>query len=193
LITAHLEHRVAMLRREAQQHQRHAEIVVQVALGGEHGVGTGMRADDCRQHLLQRRLAVASGHADHDGIQPPAPPRPETSERKTWIRDDEQRRIRCLHAGGIAHDRAGGTRGQCAIDVVVAVDPLTGQRDEEITRLHPAAVDDDTAHFGIGASPASVQRGRGVDEAKHGPLPARDPTRALCGRPADRRTEGGDR
>ncbi|MNC85979.1 hypothetical protein D3C83_16060 [compost metagenome] len=43
VIHSHFDHRVAMLRLEFEQHQRHADVVVQVSPGGEHaGIAIGI-------------------------------------------------------------------------------------------------------------------------------------------------------
>ena len=58
MVGAHLDHRVAVFRVQAQQGQRHADIVVEVALGGQ---GRSTPSQDGGQHFLERGLAVATG------------------------------------------------------------------------------------------------------------------------------------
>ena len=58
VVHAELDGAPAMRRPQAQQGQRHADVVVQVSRGRKHGISAGMTAQDRGQHFLHGRLAV---------------------------------------------------------------------------------------------------------------------------------------
>ena len=62
VVHAHLEHGRARRFFDAQHGQRHADLVIQVALGLE---GLAVLPQHGGDHLLGRRLADRAGHADH--------------------------------------------------------------------------------------------------------------------------------
>ena len=73
MVHAELDHRGPVLAPQAQQRERQADRVVEVAFGGEHVVGTEGLAQDRREHLLHRGLAVAAHHHGerHLELRPP--------------------------------------------------------------------------------------------------------------------------
>jgi hypothetical protein len=58
VVHAELNRAPAMCRAQAQQSQRHADIVVQVSRRRKHGIGAGMTTQDRGQHFPHGRLAV---------------------------------------------------------------------------------------------------------------------------------------
>jgi hypothetical protein len=64
-VRAHLDHCAAMRRREAQERQRHTDVVIEIALRRQAGPAA---RQDGRGHFLGRRLAVAPADAhERDG------------------------------------------------------------------------------------------------------------------------------
>jgi hypothetical protein len=61
-VGAHLDHRAAVAVVQAQQRHGHTEVIVEIAARGQ--TRPALRQDG-GQHLLDRGLAVAAGHADH--------------------------------------------------------------------------------------------------------------------------------
>ena len=62
MVGTQLHHRKLVLRLEAQQGERHAHLVVEVASGGQH---FPFVAQDGGCHLLHRGLAAAAGNGQH--------------------------------------------------------------------------------------------------------------------------------
>ncbi len=122
---------------QAQQRQRHADVVVQVAFGREGRIGLP-GAQDRRDHLRDRGLAVAAGHRDQRKVAAPSPSRRQLAEGAP--------RVGHLQAGqagfgqpvfGHACNRAGLFRLR---EEIVRVEPLALQRDEEVARPQAARV-----------------------------------------------------
>jgi len=73
MVHAHLDHRIAVLLAQAQQHQRYADMVVEVATGGEDGLGANMLAQHCGNHFLDRGLAAGASQGDQGQAEATAP------------------------------------------------------------------------------------------------------------------------
>jgi hypothetical protein len=80
MVHAHLDRGVAVRRAQPQQGQRHADVVVQVAFGGQHGGPARFGGQNRGQHFLHRGLAVAAGDGGnlagmrwHDARRPSRP------------------------------------------------------------------------------------------------------------------------
>ena len=140
----HLDYGDLMLRLDARDGHRHADLVVEIPLGLEHAVA---RAEHGGDHLLCGGLADAAGDAHHG-----------QRERRAVGRGDP---LNCLlhivhqqHGPGLTlRDALGQAAGRTFVkgrrDVIVAVHLLTPVGDEEVAGLHPAAVDHDTAELPV--------------------------------------------
>ena len=62
MIGTHFDYRKAVLCSNAQQHQRQANVVIEIAGGCKRRRGLGKTSGD---HFLQRRLAITAGHTDN--------------------------------------------------------------------------------------------------------------------------------
>ncbi len=167
VVHAHLDHRVAMVLAQLEQGERHADVVVEVALGGEHRrARAAMCGQDCREHLLHRRLAVAAGERHQRQREARPPVRGEPPERKARIRDHHLRK-RGLARQLARHERGGGAAARRFGDEVVGVEALAPDRDEEIAYLDRAAVARHARETSRRPVHATAQRTRGVLEAHH--------------------------
>jgi hypothetical protein len=76
---------------QAQQHLRHADIVVEVALGSEHRIGrASFHLQDRGEHFLHRGLAVAAGDGDDRNRETAAPRRRQTPECQPRVIDADR-------------------------------------------------------------------------------------------------------
>ncbi len=126
-VCAHLDDGKLIGGLETQQSQRHADVIVQVAPGGQ--AGTRLR-EDGRGHLLRGGLAVAAGDADdRDGEL--IPPRvTECLESQLRVGYDNLRQRNILHG---VNDRAGRARGVRRVDEFVRVEAGAPERHEQLT------------------------------------------------------------
>ena len=179
MVGTHLDDREAMSGFEAQQRQRHADVVVEVTARRECRAGA---REYRREHLLGGRLAVAAAHAEHEGAAPRAPVRRDRSERRERVPDHDLRQRRIDRA---AHDGACRATPGSTRDELVAVEALATQRDEEHAALDAARVGRDAGEFRIPALEASPGHGGGFRQpALHcgSPERARRRSRSLNGR-----------
>ena len=134
MVRTELDDESVVLGGQPHQRQRHADVVVQVAL---RDADRAADAQDRSDELLDRRLAAAARDGDRrDG------------ERRTpRARHGTQRAARVPHLdlrqrrrGEPRHERAGGTFRERFIDEVVAVEPIARDRDEQRTRAERARI-----------------------------------------------------
>jgi hypothetical protein len=91
VIHAHFKHRITMARTHSQQREGHTDIVVQIAFGCKHLCLVGARtAQDCGEHLLDRRLAVAACEPDQRQGKSQPPRCSEATQRGACIIDHDQ-------------------------------------------------------------------------------------------------------
>ena len=109
---------------QAQQRQRHADVVVEVAFGRERGVAEP-GAKDRRDHLRHRRLAVAAGDRDQRQREAPPPRRGELAERALAVGDLEAGQSRRVEAA--LGERGDGAAGLRVGQKVVRVEALAAQ------------------------------------------------------------------
>jgi len=127
VVHSDLDHRGTMRGAKAQQRQRQADRVVEVARGRQHRRVAEVRAQDGRDHLLDRRLAVAADHRDQRQREPLPPPRGKASQRRQRVGDDDQVPGQRLRARLGDHRCDGAARKRLG-DEVVAVEALAGER-----------------------------------------------------------------
>ena len=166
MVHAHFQYGVLMRLAQAQQHQRQADVVVEIAFGMEHGgVRSGVRPQDRRQHFLDRGLAVAAGDGDHRNGEAPAPGGSQPAQCQAGIVDtDGGGHIGCL---GLVEHRADRTLPQRLGGEPAAVELFAAQRDEEIARPDRPAIGGDAQHLGILTRKRYVQHGGGFGKTHH--------------------------
>ena len=86
VVHAELDHAGAMTGAQAQQGERHADVVVEIAFGGERALASP-GAKDRGNHLRHRGLAVAAGHGGQRQIEATAPRRGQIAEGDARIGD----------------------------------------------------------------------------------------------------------
>jgi hypothetical protein len=134
-VRAHLDYCAAMRRREAQKRQRHADVVIEIALRRQ---ARPAARQDGRGHFLRRRLAVAPADTHERDREFLAPPARELLQRLEGVRHSNvgQRHIgeRALDDGayGPAGERGGGE--------IRAVEVRPAQGDEQRAGGERAAV-----------------------------------------------------
>ena len=124
---AHLQHRAAMPRRRLEQHQRKADLAVEVALVLQHVIADVQHS---RGQFLRRRLADAAG--DGDDLQLAARPAAQAGQIlqcRQRVRHDV---LRDIGLDGPLDDRARRPALGRVRHVVVAIDVFTPQRDEDV-------------------------------------------------------------
>ncbi|MNL27533.1 hypothetical protein D3C87_1491280 [compost metagenome] len=174
-----------MFRRQFEQGQRNAEVIIQIATGRQHRTA---RAQDAREHFLDRGLAAGAGDGCDLMREGFAVQRAQLAECLTGIADQQ---LRQCAVGHFTLDQCRhGTFGRHVIEVVMTIEARTGQGNEQLTRFDRTAVDADTVEAGIGRNQAGIQRAGQFAQFqgfKHGP----PPTRSRRDRPRpDRRRRG---
>ncbi len=165
-----LDRRGAMLGCQAQQGERHAPVVVEIALGLEHRArGRQHRGDQ----VLGRGLARAAGDRDQQPVPLLAVAPPQPHQRGGDVVDHDQR------AGLAARGRrvavVAQRRGRAALEGLlekgVAVGVAARQRHEQVPGGERAGVDRDAADPGL--EPGLARRGV-AGHAAHPEVPARE-------------------
>ena len=168
VIDPQLDHRCAVVRAQFQQRQRQADVVVEVALGRERVRLAEMLAQDRRDHLLDRGLAVGAGDGNERNVEMPTPIRREPPERKTRVFDDEKRNVP-LRNIGFLDDRCDGSPFPCRPDESAPVESLAAQSDEQCAPLERAAVGRHGIEADVLTDEARPDCGRGLAQAHHRP------------------------
>ncbi len=128
-----------VFRKQAQQRQRKADRVVQVAFRRQRARPAVVRAQDRRQHFLDGGLAVASDD-DDDGKHEPGPPmrgqRTQRSERVRHRNEVAGERSDPI----LGHERGGRSVLERCLHEIVSVEAFAFDRDEEVARNERARV-----------------------------------------------------
>ncbi len=169
MVDPQLDHRRAVAQSQSQQGQRQAYIVVEVSLGRERARLAEMRAQDRRDHLLDRRLAVGAGDRDERNVKASAPMRSESPERKARVvhHDERQFLIRSLRPRVVRDHRRGGAAFFRGLDEPAPIEALAAQGDEQRTASERAAVGRHGVEADILTDEARPDRGRGLAQAHH--------------------------
>ena len=142
MVHAHFQHRITVMGVETQQHLRHANVVVEIALGGEHAVAvTTMRRQNGAQHFLDGGFAVAAGEGNNRQRKAAAPELRELCVCPQRVTHHNLRNRHILFFGNQRRRRASGLR---AGHILVAVKIFTLDGDKQFTRQYAAAVSGNT-------------------------------------------------
>ncbi|MDT4829024.1 hypothetical protein FQZ97_624320 [compost metagenome] len=132
MVHAQFEHGGPVLRTQAQQRQRHADIVVEVAGGGQAARLATPIGQHGRNHFLGRGFAVAAGHRDDGQGKLRAPGRADTHQRHARV---AQHQLRQAGAGyGMRHHGRARAARLGLVQIVVRVEVLAHQRHEQLSR-----------------------------------------------------------
>ena len=155
VVHAQFDHGRLVRSREAQQHQRHADVVVEVALRGKGRLALP-GPQDGGNHLRDGGLAVATRHADQRQSELGAPPCSQGAKRRQSVghfnAGQPRRRDATVRQGGCG--AAGLGLGQEG----VGVKSLTLERDKQVAGLQGAGVG---VHTGQGRGAITHQVGAG--------------------------------
>ncbi len=129
-----------MTRLAAQQGEREAELVVQVALGLETGTHHGQ---DRGAHLLRGGLAVAAGNRDHRSREGAAVTGGQAPQRSGGVIDRHDRAVRgnLWKLRLVPHEQSPCARVHSLLQELVGIKALSPNRDEEIAFTEAASVD----------------------------------------------------
>ena len=171
VIGAHLHHRKAVRGLEAQQRQRHADVVVEIAARGE----TAARlSEDRGGHFLRGGLAVAAGDPDQRPAEGRAPAASRALERRLGVGHDD---LRQRHRLPGVDQRAGGPLAVRGGDELVAVEARSLEGDEQLPALERARVAHHVGVGGVGPREPPATGAREFDErALHAGRPASSAT-----------------
>ena len=172
-----------MLRRQAQQGQRQANVVVEVAGGGQHRVGAGVATQNRRQHFLDRGLAVGAGDANAQRRQAERPAGGQPAQGQAGVLYLDQ-----AGAGQVkirAHQR-GRALGDNLGDEVVGVEAFALQGDEQIAGTGLAAIGHYAQDVAVRAAQSAPGQFGGLQQRHH----ARSP-QAVSASSATRKSENG--
>ena len=174
---------------QPQQRQRHADVVVEVAGGGQHALAVP-RSQDGGDHLRHRRLAVAAGDGDQRQVQARAPGRRQLLQGRQRVADAQTGQRR--RAQPRLRQRGHGAGGLRLGEKGVAVETLATQRHEQVAGAQRAgvAVHALEADRTVADEQAAGQQGVGLRERHH---PAIPPSRRCSADPASARSENGRR
>ena len=157
----HLEDGRLVLRAEAQERQRQADLVVLVALVAQRPEAA---AEDGSDGLLGRGLGDAPGHADDQRIEPAAPAGGDRPERGQRVGDADDRDV--AERGRVGDrsrdDERGSSPGDRVGQVGVAIGPLAGECDEHLARRDQPGIDG-------GAADRVARTGRAAGHRSGGP------------------------
>ena len=90
MVHTHFNDGSAMTGAEPQQGQRQTDVIVEIALRGQHGVAES-GTQDAGDHFLGRRLAIAAGDSDERQGEARTPGLRQQAERDACIGNDNQR------------------------------------------------------------------------------------------------------
>ncbi len=172
VVCAHLQDRKSVLVLDAGQHQRHADVVVQVAVRRQRRRSRGQA---CGRQLLERRFAVAARHADHDRRQLLPPCGTEFAQRTPGI---PHRDLRYVGVDEPRHDRACRAFVTGLAEVVAAVEVRSLQGDEKLTLLQRARIDAHAVECMVGAVQFALHGISGGGQCRHHSPSSARPLRA---------------
>jgi hypothetical protein len=128
-----------MGRSQAQQRQWQADRIVEVPRRRGNGGIARSSAKDRGDHFLRRRLAVAARDHGDRNVEAVAPERRERGERFQRIIDGNEVAGKRRRPAAL-DERGDGARFERTGDEVVAIEPLTFQRDEQIAADEAARI-----------------------------------------------------
>ncbi len=145
-----------MRRSDSRKHQRHPDVVVEVAFGRQR---RGPAAEACGNQLLYRRLAVTAGHTDHGNLVFIAPRGPETAKRQPRVIDADLRDFVIGQRGDHGARRTTITRGA---DEFPAVKIRTLQRKEQLPVTDRSRIRADACEAPVRAVQRTMHAGSGA-------------------------------
>ena len=174
VVHAEFEHRGAMpadlVLAQPQQRQRHTDVVVEVARGGQRRVAQP-GVQDGRDHLRDGGLAVAAGHGDQRQLDLLPPRRGQSAQRLPAVGDLQAGQARGMQAA--FGQRRQGAHHAGLRQKVVRIETLAAQRDEQVAGAQAArvAVHALDAHRTVANQRGAGQQGMRPGQGHHAGMP----------------------
>ena len=143
VVHARLDDGGAVLRRQAQERQRRADVVVVIGLGLKRLEALGQHRGD---HLLRRRLAGGTGDLHDREREAPAVPRSERAQGEQRVVHKNVELAGLQRSGRVHGQAARRAARKRAVEIGVAVELLADERDKQVARGGGAAVGGDVRH-----------------------------------------------
>ena len=163
MVRAHFDYRIAVFVTQAQQGERHADVVVQVADGGQ-------RLPACLQQALQdffgAGFAVAAGDGEKLRLATLATVACQRLQGGEGVGDDDLRQVRVWLVFG--DDGGDGALPFGRGEEVFAAKIRPAQGDEQFARLQAAAVGADVERLKVGAMMDAIAEGGDFGGGKRG-------------------------
>ena len=162
VVCADFDDGVAVFVGQTQQGKRHANVVVEVTLGGQ---GLSLLLQEALQDFFAGCFAVGAGDGDEGGTAAFATVTSQGGERREAVFDDDLRQVgvaSCFDDGG------NGTARFRGFQIVRAVEIFAFEGDEERARRQVAAVGADVEGAEVGAVVFAVAEGGDAGGVKRG-------------------------
>ncbi len=141
MVHAQLNHGNFMVAAQTQHGQRHADVIVEVALRRQEGLRLE-GAQDGGDHLRHRGLAIAAGHRDHGELELRTPVGGQRGQRQFGVRHHQAGQARGAQAliGIALADRRDSTLGLGLGQKIIGIKTLTPQRHKQVAGFDRAGV-----------------------------------------------------
>ena len=163
VVRAHFNHRIAVFVAQTQQGERHADVVVQVADGGER---LPARLQQALQDFFGAGFAVAAGDGEKLRLATGAAVACQRLQGGEGVGDDDLRQVRVWLVFG--DDGGDGALPFGRGEEVFTAEVRPAQSDEQFARLQAAAVGADVERLKVGAMMDAIAEGGDFGGGKRG-------------------------
>ena len=139
VVHTQLHHSNSVAAAKAQQRERHTNVVIEVALRGQHGLGLP-GAQDGRNHLRDRGLAIAAGDGNHGQLKLRPPACRQCAKGLLRIGHDQPGQTSGFQFIGRMADGRHGPFGARLGQEIIGIKALALERHKQVTRLDGASV-----------------------------------------------------
>ena len=162
VVCADFDDGVAVFVGQAQQGERYADVVIEVALGGQ---GLSLLLQEALQDFFGGGFAVGTGDGNEGGTAAFAVVTRQGSERREAVLDDDLRQV---NVASRFDDSGNGTARFGGFQIVRTVEVFAFEGDEERARRQVAAVGADVEGAEVGAVVFAVAEGSNTGGVKRG-------------------------
>ena len=168
MVHAQLNHSYFVARAQPQQGQGHANVVVEITLRGQHGIGH-MRAKDGGDHLRHRGLAVAAGDGYQRQAELRTPAAGQLAQGQFGVCHHQPWQASSIELGLRMAQRGYGAFGFGLCQEIVGIKALALQRHKQVARLDAAGVGVHALQHGraVPHQPGILQPLRGLLQRQH--------------------------
>ena len=170
VVHAKLDHTRLVRGSQAQQRQRHADIVVEIAFGGKCLLAPELLQDG-RDHLRDGGLAVATGDCYQRQLELRAPAGSQLAQRRFAVSHLQARQARFGQA--LLCQGGNGALGAGLPEKIMGIKSLTLERNKQVTGAQAARVRVNArkSHAGIAHQLRTRQHGLSLGQCHHAPAP----------------------